>query len=125
MKHLNMNGKSLIYKLFVYGSLKAGNYNHKYLERSNFLGEYYIDKGYGLFKNGLPYLIEHKDGPGCYGELYEVDNFTLSDIDILEGHPNWYKRILTTVFNVETKQPEKAYVYIYQGEKNGDFIRRF
>ena len=119
------NGENSKYKLFCYGSLKKGHYNHFYLRHATYLGDYYIEPGYGLFVRNLPFLIKHDDGPGCYGELYEVDRLSLIDIDHLEGHPDWYRRSLVSVINLETNQRTNAYAYIYQGEKDGHFIRRF
>jgi len=122
---LEQNGKNLTYKLFAYGSLKSGHRNHDILDNSDYLGEYHAPKGYRLVVNGLPYLLEDHDGEGCYGELYEVKPRVLINCDALEGHPEWYKRTLITVINVETKMKEKAYAYIYQGKVDGTVTRRY
>lgn len=114
------------YHLFVYGTLKRGGGNHYYLRHGNFLGEYYTVPGYGLTVTTLPYLLEDEEGPGCWGELYEVDRFTLFDIDNLEGHPTWYKRKEISIINPENQHMVSAQAYIYQGEiKNATFIRRY
>ena len=47
----------------------------------------------------IPYLID-KPGSGnkIHGEVYEVDENMLRNLDILEDHPNYYQRRLEKVF---------------------------
>lgn len=124
---MNQNGRGSTYRLFVYGTLRRGQGNHYHLRHAKFIGEYYTEPGYGLVVNGLPYLVEdEEDGPGCWGEVYEVDRLTLIDIDHLEGHPEWYRRKTINVINPENQHKEEAYAYIYQGAfKNATYIRRY
>ena len=75
--------------VFVYGSLKKGFHNHHYVEGC---------KGCEASMEG----IELHSGPGfpfcqrgegvVHGELYEVSDKQLRSIDMLEGHPRFYKR---------------------------------
>lgn len=115
----------MTYKAFFYGTIKSGHHNHDILQDSVYLGEYHAPKGYKLVVSGLPYLIEDHDGKGCYGELYEVSPSVLLACDRLECHPEWYKRTLITVINVETKIKEKAYCYLYQGKVDGIVTLRY
>jgi len=80
-------------KIFVYGTLKKGFRNHYLLQNAKFLCDYRLS-GFvmGTFNNDFPFIIR-KDGI-VYGELYEITPEILEDLDILEGHPDFYVRIL-------------------------------
>jgi gamma-glutamylaminecyclotransferase len=78
----------------VYGTLKKGYGNYySYLTSSKYIGGGTTKEKYPLIVKGLPYLIEE----GGKGYNVEVDVFKVSDtvlkkLDMLEGHPNWYRR---------------------------------
>lgn len=115
-----------------YGTLKRGGSNHDLLLGSKYLGEAYIPDGYGLVVDGLPFLVEEETGPGCYVELYEINERTLREVDALEGHPSFYVRKTVSTFDLETGHEVKAFVYIYPHKKElrelggkFKFIRRF
>lgn len=78
----------------VYGTLRKGNGNYyHYLQDSKYIGPGYTEDKFPLVVNGLPYLVDKKG----FGHNVEVDVFKVSDevlkeLDVLEGHPNWYKR---------------------------------
>jgi len=78
----------------VYGTLRKGhgNYNY-YLTDSKHIGKGYTKEKYPLIIDGLPYLIE-KSGQGHNVEVdvFKVSNSVMRQLDVLEGHPNWYKR---------------------------------
>jgi gamma-glutamylaminecyclotransferase len=111
------NGKNLTYKLAVYGTLKRGHNNHHYINGAKYLGEAHLGKGYGLVVDGLPFLVEDKDGPGCYIELYEITEQQLAACDKLEGHPTFYIRRIVSVFELETGHEVKAQCYIYPNKE--------
>ena len=81
-------------KVFVYGSLKRGFYNHEVLteQRAKFIGETSIESGqFAMLDLGsFPALFENVDGPEIFGELFEVEN--LDRLDQLEGYPRFYNR---------------------------------
>lgn len=51
-----------------------------------------------------------------YGELYEVDEKVLGDLDILEDHPNFYEREQTKCNCLKDNQEVTAWMY---------FIKKF
>lgn len=101
-------------KVFVYGSLKAGYWNHMILKENDakFLGKsvlwgyslYHIANYPGMVKSPNPF-------EKVYGETYDVDDDTLELLDSLESEGYLYKRQLLTV--VKGVIPIKAYSYIY------------
>jgi len=80
--------------VFVYGTLMRGERNHPLLQRARFIGAAKTGPFFELVSLGwCPAMI-----PGgtteVMGELYAVDSETLSDLDRLENHPDWYTRTL-------------------------------
>jgi gamma-glutamylcyclotransferase (GGCT)/AIG2-like uncharacterized protein YtfP len=88
--------------VFVYGTLKRNYGNNVILQHGRFIDNDIID-GYKLIfshdRGGFPYAIEN-EGTGIKGEVFDItgDNFerTLSRLDNLEGHPDWYRRTEAT-----------------------------
>lgn len=90
------NGKT---RVFVYGTLKQGFYNHTYLKNATYLGKAtsfakWCMVGKGM---GFPYLLK-MDLSGAYGghnikgEVYEVNSLEMSGLDRLEGYPYMYDK---------------------------------
>ena len=84
--------------VFVYGTLKKAHGNNVLLRTAKYLGEALTNQKYQTVEGGIPYVIHpdntHPDAEKrrVVGEVYEVDEATLEDLDSLEGHPNWYRR---------------------------------
>jgi gamma-glutamylcyclotransferase (GGCT)/AIG2-like uncharacterized protein YtfP len=79
--------------VFVYGTLKRGHYNHGRLAAARFVCDAKTVPGYRLFDVGYyPAMVEDRAGISVYGEIFEVDDETLEDLDRLEGHPHYYRR---------------------------------
>jgi gamma-glutamylcyclotransferase (GGCT)/AIG2-like uncharacterized protein YtfP len=83
-------------RVAVYGTLRKGLHNHYLLEDSKYLGEQTIDlKKFRMVSlGGFPAVLP-SDSVGATPltiEVYAVDDDTLSRLDGLEGHPNWYIR---------------------------------
>lgn len=103
MKLKYNNGSTLV---FVYGSLKSGYYNHQLLETSEYVGYHTTEPKYTMLNLGcFPAVIEGGN-TAISGELYEVSNKVLVDLDILEGVPSLYHR-----GTINTKYGE-AIIYI-------------
>lgn len=84
-------------RVFVYGTLLAGEANHWLLARARFVGEARTEPAFALYDLGaFPGLV-----PGgthaVVGEVYEVDGPTLAALDQLEGHPHFYTRSPVTL----------------------------
>lgn len=98
--------------VFVYGTLKEGHGNNCLLKDNNavYMGDFKTLSGLSLYVAGLPYLVKRELGTGAEGELYMVDDNTLSKLDNLEGHPSFYKRELIKLQDYYFE----VWAYIYQ-----------
>lgn len=76
--------------VFVYGSLKRGEFNHKVLGESKFIGKTKV-RGRIYDLGHYPGAKLSEDGE-IHGEVFDVDNETLNRLDRLEGHPHFYER---------------------------------
>jgi len=89
------------YYVFVYGTLKKGLGNHRYLDGQRFVGEGITTERYPLIGENFPfpYLLDLKGkGELVKGELYEVSYENLTErLDVLEGYPTHYKRKIIPV----------------------------
>ena len=81
-------------KVFVYGTLKKGGALHGNLARSEFVGEAELS-GFEMYNVGgwFPAIVktDNKD-PKVKGEIYKIDDETLSRLDMVEGYPGLYQR---------------------------------
>lgn len=98
--------------LFCYGTLKRGESNHDFIANCEYVGDYFTDKTFTLVVAGLPFLVKRK-GVGVKGQLFKIDKDTLRAVDRLEGHPNFYRREIITVTNVDSGEDMEAYAYIH------------
>jgi gamma-glutamylcyclotransferase (GGCT)/AIG2-like uncharacterized protein YtfP len=79
-------------RIFVYGTLMRGEVNAHLLAEARFLGAARTERRYELVDLGeYPALCE-RGTVSVSGELYEVDEATLTLLDDLEGHPELYRR---------------------------------
>ena len=96
--------------VFVYGSLKKGFWNNRFLKGAAFLGEGHTSKLYTLVDGGVPFAVPNEKGLPVKGEVYEIDLSThLGPLDWLEGHPRNYER--TTVGVVVNGEMMDAFIY--------------
>jgi gamma-glutamylcyclotransferase (GGCT)/AIG2-like uncharacterized protein YtfP len=99
----------MTHKLFVYGTLKKGGSNHKFLCYSKFLGTLKTQEhSFDMVELGsIPGVV--KGGSSAIeGELYEIDDDVLKLTDALEGNGSLYERSIVTLDNGET-----AWLYFY------------
>ncbi|KAJ2938347.1 hypothetical protein O0L34_g13269 [Tuta absoluta] len=114
--------RNMSHKVFVYGTLKRNEPNHHWLTdsgkgHSKFLAEGSTKTKYPLIiatKYNIPFLL-HNPGDGYHvkGEIYEVDDKMLGNLDILEDHPKYYVREIDDILvkNGDTTETVQAWVY--------------
>ena len=79
-------------RIFVYGTLLAGEPNHRLLAGARLVGAAFTRPVFALAILGFfPALVDGGTS-SVTGEVYEVDAATLARLDVLEGHPRFYRR---------------------------------
>ncbi len=105
-------------KVFVYGTLKRGFPNHRFLSFSKFLGQAISLEKYALVDNGsFPYACKRGIKKAhILGEIFEINEKILINLDSLEGYPNLYKR-KKGEFLLLNGMPCEAYIYFVEDFK--------
>ncbi len=96
-------------RVFVYGSLLAGEPNHRVLASARFVAHARTRPTFALHDLGAFPGVVAGGATAVVGEIYEVDGPTLDRLDRLEGHPHLYRR---EVIELEGGV-ELAYIYVY------------
>lgn len=79
-------------RVFVYGTLRRGERNHRLVARSVFVGDALTKPVFTLYDLGYCPALVAGGHQAITGEIYEVDEATLAELDRLEGHPRVYQR---------------------------------
>lgn len=91
------------HKIFVYGTLRSGGGNNPMLRESKLVAIGKTEQKYALYVQGIPYAVKDEAICSIVGEVWSIDSSTLQMIDVLEGHPIWYKRELISVVTTDNK----------------------
>ena len=118
-----------INKIFVYGTLKRGFYNERFIPDEMIAKKWTAGVNADLYtvKNAsFPALINLDSGNIVIGELYEIEhgylNTVIEKCDYLEGHPVFYKRTIVDVID-ENSEIHQAYTYVFlHKDKVGELI---
>ncbi len=81
-------------KVFVYGTLKAGFSNSALLDDATLVGADILAPEYTMYDLGAFPAVSIGGTTPITGEVWEVDDFTMSRLDTLEGYPHFYNRSL-------------------------------
>lgn len=103
-------------RVFVYGTLRAGEANHGLLTGAAFVGRVERQPGLSMVDTGwFPAVYLDPEGSGIVGEVYEIDGAILRRLDGLEGYPGHYDRQqIETPFG-------SAWIYLYSAAKAARF----
>jgi gamma-glutamylaminecyclotransferase len=94
-------------RVFVYGTLLAGERNHRLLEGARLIAEGRTVAAFTLYNlGGFPGMVAGGN-QAVPGEVYEVDEPALAAMDRLEGHPTFYER---TSIHLEDGSAVQAYL---------------
>lgn len=99
--------------VFVYGTLKRGCSNHRFLAAQKFLGLARTPAGYRLYDlGGYPGIAANADDlDGVIGEVWSVDADALEQLDRFEGvHEGLYRREAIPLLPPFAHQPIEAYI---------------
>jgi gamma-glutamylcyclotransferase (GGCT)/AIG2-like uncharacterized protein YtfP len=101
--------------LFVYGTLKRGGTNHRFLAGQEFRGEAQTRPGYALYDlAGYPGMVEEASGhESVVGEVWSVDDACLGRLDDLEGtDEGLYRRATVPLDPPHSGEAVEAYLYM-------------
>lgn len=101
-------------RVFVYGTLLAGERNHYHLERARLVAEARTQPAFTLYDFGPYPAMVAIGNHAIVGEVYEVDEPTLAAMDRLEGHPRFYRRT-----SIRLKDGSTVETYLLQPEQVG------
>jgi len=110
--------------LFVYGTLKRGGRGNRWLATQRFVSEAVTEPKYRLYDLGTyPGLVKDEStGLAVKGELWEVDDACLAELDDYEYAPDLYSRERIRVQG--TDGPVETFLYnkpIPAAARSGDF----
>lgn len=110
-----------MHRVFVYGTLKRGLRNHRFLENATFVGEAYTVTRFFMIDGRFPVLRDA--GPNLEqvgGEVYVVNDRTLAQLDELEDIASrMYDRLETEIVLSSSPNGELSRAFIYIG--GGDY----
>ena len=110
--------------VFVYGTLRLGHSNHHLLKDAYSYGIGSTESSYTMYLvGGYPYVTSSENRYPIVGEMYAVDDDTLSDLDRMEGHPRYYERREINVIIGEVHHVAWMYLRNPQGllMQSGDY----
>lgn len=101
--------------VFVYGSLKRGESNHRLLAEAEFLGRGRTEPLFALYCLGpWPAMIRTTESPTAVeGELYRIGDRLLEQLDHFEAVGELYERQSIKVANLDDGGTHMAWVYLY------------
>lgn len=109
-------------KVFVYGTLKKGYGNwDRYLRQSELVGRAATVGKFDMTNVGFPYIYPTQSGHRVAGEVFEIDQPTLANLDRLEGEGHHYDRTLQLV-ELEDGSTELCMTYVAKGRRRGTKI---
>lgn len=105
--------------IFVYGTLKKGQYWHdKYLNSAKFIGTGLCDKSYTLYIDALPFLVKEDSKDMVQGEVYQISEEILKSLDKLECCPILVDRDVVAI-KLESGETIKAWTYVHENKFKG------
>ncbi|QGY42037.1 gamma-glutamylcyclotransferase [Pseudodesulfovibrio cashew] len=118
-RHAKQESEQL-HTVFVYGTLKREFSNHYFLRNAKFVGSARTCERYSLYVDEFPLVFRGEPISQIRGEVYAVDDPTLTRLDSLEGHPREYRREEIDV-QLQSGERVRAWMYFYP-ERNGRLI---
>lgn len=118
-------------KLFVYGTLRSGAYNHRVMKELGGILESAAKTAskYAMYVGqGLPFVTDAEQLSHIHGEVYEISPEALARLDRFESHPKWYTRKMVAVVK-ENGEPTTAWLYFNANPQgvlvqSGDYMKQ-
>jgi gamma-glutamylcyclotransferase (GGCT)/AIG2-like uncharacterized protein YtfP len=96
--------------VFVYGTLLRGEPNHRKMSGARFVREARTEPAFTLVDLGPFPALREGGATVVVGELYEVSDAKLAELDLFEGVPRLYERVL-----VRLEDGEVVNAYVQRG----------
>lgn len=111
--------------VFMYGTLKKGQPNEYFMNSLpciEYLGLAETCKKYPLIINrdqwNLPMLLNREEeGKAVKGEVYQVNDDSLKELDRFEGHPEFYERTEIEVELIKDSKVVRCWTYFIKDFK--------
>ncbi len=102
-------------KYFIYGTsfTDNGRYHHYYLQGNTFLGKGYIEGYYKYILGGIDGMIP-EEGGSVQGEVYELDQKSISRLDFLFNYDTKFRKEVVDV-KLENGETLQAEAYVWNG----------
>lgn len=113
--------RSEVQRVFVYGTLLRGLANHHWLRGASFVREDCTRGAFTLVDLGdYPAVLDRASAIAApvVGEVWDVDDAGLAQLDILEDYPDLYDRR-----SVELRSGDTALIYILRGHPEDHGMR--
>lgn len=102
-----------MHRVFVYGTLKRGFRNHRFLKTASFVGEAHTLTRFRMLDGRFPVLRDTSVDPkSIAGEAYDVDDETLKQLDDLEDIASGMYERITIDVALSGQRTSKAFIYI-------------
>ncbi len=103
--------------VFVYGTLLPGLHNHIFLLDGRLRKDNAFLRGYAMYDTGSGFpCIMPKEGHIVYGQVWDVSDAMLVDLDRLEGVPYLYTRNLCAALSDEMRD---CWTYVWGRLEDG------
>ncbi len=82
-------------RIFTYGTLRKGSKAHRFLQSAKLITENQKLNGFRMYDNGFyPFVIPvENQAEFIVGEIYQIPEEVLPQLDHYEGVPSLYKRV--------------------------------
>jgi gamma-glutamylaminecyclotransferase len=113
-----MPGNAMNQRVFVFGTLKEGFPNFHINRGRRLPGVFTTSCAYPLYLVGerrSPWMLDQAgSGLNVRGEVFEVDDAALAQMDVLErvGEPDGYRRVRIEVSGATGREPAHVFVYL-------------
>ncbi|MBL9180269.1 MAG: gamma-glutamylcyclotransferase [Verrucomicrobiaceae bacterium] len=109
-------------RVFVYGTLKRGADNHGWIEKQQFVAKARTKPLYRLFDlGGYPGMIRDDNGRAIEGEIWDVGEAGLTQLDVLEDiEGGEYERVVIELEGEFADQRVEGYLYLRGTEGRRD-----
>ena len=100
--------------VFVYGTLKRGGDNHRWIEDQQFVAEAHTTPVYRMYDlGGYPGMVRSAEGLSIQGEVWSVDEAGIARLDVLEDTDGGeYERVRVQLEGEYATQQVEGYIYL-------------